>query len=137
MIDDLHQWLFAQLSGDPALQADLGDPPRIFDKPPPRRALPSLYIGRIEATDWGTDDCPGQALTATLHLYTRGPSRADLYRIAGRISDRIANAPTPLIAGATRLVLAQEVSASFAHLREDEAFHAALRFRFLCEPQAT
>lgn len=137
MIDDLHQWLFAQLSGDTALQADLGEPPRIFDKPPPRRALPSVYIGRIEAGDWGTDDCPGQALNATLHIYSRGPNRAELYRIASRISERIANAAMPIATGSMRLVLATEVSASFAHIRQEDAFHAAMRFRFLCEPDAS
>ena len=137
MIDDLHLWLFSLLAGDAALQADLGDPARIFDKPPPRRALPSLYLGRIEASDWSTDDGLGQAFIATLHIYSRGPSRAELYRIASRISELLASESWPGLAGSTRIVLATEMSASFAHLREEAAFHGIIRFRFLCEPSST
>lgn len=137
MIDDLHLWLFSLLAGDAALQADLGDPARIFDKPPPRRALPSLYLGRIEASDWSTDDGLGQAFIATLHIYSRGPSRAELYRIAGRISELFASASLPAVAGSARIVLATKLSASFAHLRAEAAFHGINRFRFLSEPSST
>ena len=135
MIDDLHRWLFGLLSSDAALIAELGEPPSIFDRPPPRRALPAVYLGRIEASDWSTDDGPGRAFVATIHIYARGPNRGALYAIAGRVSARVP-AAAPAVAGATRIVLATPLSAAYAHERGQAAFHGTLRLRFLCEPAA-
>lgn len=135
MIDDLHRWLFGLLSSDAALIAELGDPPSIFDRPPPRRALPAVYLGRIEASDWSTDDGPGRAFLATIHIYARGPSRGVLYTVAERVSERVP-AAAPATADATRIVLATQSSAAYAHERGQAAFHGTLRFRFLCEPAA-
>ncbi|WP_349364048.1 MAG: DUF3168 domain-containing protein [Roseitalea porphyridii] len=135
MIDDLHLWLFGLLSADAALIAELGDPPSIFDRPPPRRALPAVYLGRIEASDWSTDDGPGQAFIATIHVYARGANRSGLYPIADRIGALITGA-TPATAGGARIVLATQLTATYAHERAQSAFRGTLRLRFLCEPAA-
>lgn len=135
MIDDLHQWLFGLLSTDAALIAELGDPPSIFDRPPPRRVLPAVYFGRFEESDWSTDDGDGRAFIATIHVYARGSNRSGLYPIADRITALIVGA-APATASATRIVVATQLSAAYAHEREQSAFHATLRFRFLCEPAA-
>lgn len=133
MIDDLHQWLIGLMSSDSVLTVALGDPPAIFDRPPARRELPAVYLGRVEASDWSTDDVPGQAFVATIHVYARGPNRGELYSIANRIHQLVAGA-VPATVSATRIVLATALSATHAHERADRAFHGTLRFRFLCEP---
>jgi len=133
MTGDLHGWLFNQLASDAALIADLGDPPRIFDRPPPRRPLPVLYIGRIEAADWSTDEARGEVVSVAIHAYARGPGRTDLDRIAGRIENVLTDA-VPATAQSTRIVLATPVTASTAYERDQAAFHATVRMRFLCVP---
>lgn len=133
MTGDLHAWLLDQLASDTALIADLGDPPRIFDRPPPRRALPAVYVGRIEASDWSTDDSLGQAVSVVIHAYARGPGRTDVDRIASRIEDILTDA-VPATAQSTGIVLATPVTASTAYEREQAAFHATVRLRFLCAP---
>lgn len=45
----LQKALVAHLKGDPALQALLGDPARIWDGPPAERGHPHLLIGRAES----------------------------------------------------------------------------------------
>ncbi|MCR9120713.1 MAG: DUF3168 domain-containing protein [Phyllobacteriaceae bacterium] len=136
MIGDLHAWLFDQLASDAVLIADLGDPPRIFDRPPRRRALPAVYIGRIEASDWSTDDERGKAVSVVIHAYARGPGRTGVDRIATRIQDILTDA-VPATAQSTRIVLATPVTASTAYEREQAAFHATVRLRFLCAHTGT
>lgn len=133
MTGDLHAWLFDQLTSDAVLIADLGDPPRIFDRPPPRRSLPAIYFGRIEASDWSTDEERGQSVSVVIHAYARGPGRTDVDRIASRIEDILTGA-VPATAQSTRIVLATPVTASTAYEREQVAFHATVRLRFLCAP---
>ncbi|MBO6637929.1 MAG: DUF3168 domain-containing protein [Roseitalea sp.] len=133
MTGDLHAWLLGQLANDAELIADLGNPPRIFDRPPPRRALPAVYVGRIEAVDWGTDDAPGRAVTVAIHVYGRGSGRADIDRITARIEGILTDA-VPATAQSTRIVLATPLTTSTAYEREQTAFHATVRLRFLCAP---
>ncbi|CAJ1391635.1 MAG: DUF3168 domain-containing protein [Roseitalea sp.] len=131
MTGDLHAWLLDRLSNDAALVADLGDPPRVFDRPPPRRALPSVYVGRIEVADWSTDDARGQAVSVVIHAYARGPGRTDIDRIVAGIESTLTDA-VPATAQSTRIVLATPVAISTAYERGQAAFHATLRLRFLC-----
>jgi len=134
MIADLHGWLFDQLSSDAALQADLGDPARLYDAVPPGRRLPCVVLSRIEASDWSTADMPGEAFLATINIWSRAQNRAELYRIADRLAALLDDADPA--AGATRVVLVEPVTKTFAREREQDAHRAILRFRILCEPIA-
>ena len=132
MITDLHQWILATLSADAALQAELGDPLRIYTTVPRRRVLPCLILGRIEATDWSTDTEDGLAFVVTMHAWSREANRAQLYRIADRMLELLRTADPD--AGGARVVLVTQLAASYAREREQDAFHGRFRFRFLCEP---
>ncbi len=134
MIADLQTWLFAHLSGDAALRTDLGDPARIYDTVPAGRQLPCIVLRRVEATEWSTADLPGRALMATIDIWSRSENRAELYRIADRVTAVLRNADP--VAGATRIVLTVPLTQSFTRERDQDAFFGQLRFRFLCEPRA-
>ena len=132
MIADLQAWLIACLAGDAALKADLGEPARVYDTVPAGRQLPCVLLRRIEASDWGTADMAGQALIATLDIWSRAGNRAEVYRIADRIASALSVAERT--AGHTNIVLAHRLTEAFTRERDQDAFFGRMRFRFLCEP---
>ena len=91
-------------------------------------------VRRVEATDWSTDDRPGQAVVATLDIWSRAQNRTELHRIADRMAEVVATADP--LAGATRIVLVAPLTRTFSHMPDQDAFFGQLRFRLLCEPRA-
>mgnify|MGYP000514802585 CR=1 FL=1 len=49
---ELQKAVYQLLRADAALMAEIGDPPRIFDDPPPDAPFPYLTLGEARASDW-------------------------------------------------------------------------------------
>ncbi|HYC96510.1 DUF3168 domain-containing protein [Brevundimonas sp.] len=82
----LQKALIAHLGEDAGVRALLGEPPRIWDAPPDRPALPYLLIGRSESRPLGADGGGIEhALTLTTVSRFRGTEEAKAILAALRL----------------------------------------------------
>lgn len=83
----LQKALIAHLAADAATAALLGDPPRIWDSPPSRPAVPHLLIGRSESRPLAADGGGVEhALTLTVVSAFSGTEEAKAILAALRLS---------------------------------------------------
>ena len=132
MSEAFQEWIIESLTGDPALAALCGGTVRVHDRVPEARHFPLVVIGAIETAPDGTDDLPGTAQTATIHVWSRSANRRESYRIADRIAALMQ--AVPAVHGTLRIVTAAVVATLVRRLEAEGAFHAQLRLRAVCEP---
>ena len=83
----LQKALIAHLKADAAVQALLGEPPRIWDSAPKDAAFPHLLIGRCESRPLAADGGGvEQALTLTVVSRFRGTEEAKVVLAAVRVA---------------------------------------------------
>jgi hypothetical protein len=83
----LQKALIARLGDDAAVRALLGEPPRIWDAPPDRPALPYLLIGRSESRPVRAAGCGVEhGLTLTVVSRFRGTEEAKAVLAALRMA---------------------------------------------------
>lgn len=131
MSEAFQEWVIARLAGDGALQALFGGTVRIHDVIPAQRRFPFIVIGPVETVPDGTDNLPGQAMTITVHVWSRSANRREAFRLSDRIGALLEQAPA--VHGTLRIVLASVIASLVQRREADDAFHAQLRLRALTE----
>lgn len=130
---ELQTTIVQALSADPAVTALLGGP-KIFDHAPERVRFPYLTLGRTAVIDWSTGTEDGDEHILTLHVWSRGGSKAEVYQIMDTVSTKLQDATLPL--DSHRLV---NLRLQFAEARREPdspTYHGILRFRAVTEPLA-
>lgn len=125
----LQKALYQRLAADAALMEEIGDPPRLYDDPPPDAAFPYVVLGEARAAPVpGADGLFEHDLR--LHVHSRHAGRRDVKRILDRLYDALEGADFP-VEGA-RLVSARFVFADVFR-REEGVFTGVARFRLVTE----
>ncbi|MCI5047629.1 MAG: DUF3168 domain-containing protein [Aquisalinus sp.] len=127
----LQEALWLALTSDTALQLLLGNPPRIYDQPPPDAIFPFLTIGetRLRAVD-GVEGAVEHDLR--FHAWSRYEGRAELKEIISAVHDVVHDAA--LTVTGQRLVSLRFVFSDIFRKVDSETFHAVMRYRALTEP---
>lgn len=81
----LQQAVFAALSADAGVKTVVGDPARVFDKPPGDATLPYVLIGDGTEEDWGTATDNGAEHQLTIHVWSRAGGRKEARAILAAI----------------------------------------------------
>ncbi|MGQ0740927.1 MAG: DUF3168 domain-containing protein [Alphaproteobacteria bacterium] len=127
----LQQAVFAALVNDAGVQAMLGDPPRIYDKPPGDAPLPYLLVGDGVEEEWGTATGEGAEHTLTLHAWSRAGGRKESREILAAVYNALHGAEIALDGFHLvnlRFLLSQVLVESDAL-----TFHAIARYRAVVE----
>lgn len=128
----LQKALVAQLGGDPAVRALLGEPPRIWDAPPARPTFPYLLIGRSESRPVGAEGCGIEhGLTLTVVSRFRGTEEAKAVLAALRV----ALADAALAADGVRTVSLRPGFADVYPAPDGQRTFAVLRVRAVTEEE--
>jgi Protein of unknown function (DUF3168) len=128
----LQKAIYAALSGDAALAAMLGDPPRILDDPAGGVELPYIQIGDGTESDWGstTDNCSEHQLT--IHVWSRAGGRMEARAILSGVYDVLHDANLTL--EENRLVNLRFVLSQVFRENDGETYHGIARYRAVTEP---
>lgn len=119
-----------RLLADAALVAKLGGP-RVHDEAPRNQAAPYVVFTRSEARDWSTMTEEGAEHLLTLEVWSEKPGAREALEIAGRVADRLHEAPLSM-AGAA-YVHARIVSIEAQRQNANRFVRARLRLRVLIE----
>ena len=87
----LQKALIGWLKDDPALQALLGEPARIWDQPPLSPTYPNLRVGRSQSRPVAAEGC-GIEHTLTLHCVSRFAGTEEARAICAAVRARIEGA---------------------------------------------
>lgn len=131
---ELQATIVRALSGDPALLGLLGGP-KIFDHAPERVKFPYLTLGRTAVIDWSTGTEDGDEHLLTLHVWSRGGSKAETYDIMDKVSTKLQDSTLTL--DSHRLVNLQLQFAEARREPDSPTYHGILRFRAVTEPPAS
>ncbi len=130
----LQQAVFAALSNDAGVKAQLGTPPRLYDAAPRAAAFPFAVLGDGEERDWSTATDSGSEHRFAVQLWSRKPGHAQNKEIAAAIRAALHDAALA-VAGCT-LVSLRHLATDFARERDGETWRATLKFRAVLEPNA-
>lgn len=126
----LQTGLFAVLSAHAGVRAELGDPPRLYDDPPPGAALPYVVLGEARATDY--PGLPGGVEhDVRLQVFSRHEGRKEVKRLLDLIVEALHEAEFT-IEGA-RLVQCRFVFADAFRRRDNSLFEGVARFRIVTQ----
>jgi hypothetical protein len=128
----LQKAIFAALSGDAALRALVGDPPRIYDDPPGMSELPYVQIGEGTEADWSTATDVGAEHQLTIHVWSRAGGRMEARAILSAVYDTLHDAALTL--EANRLVNLRFALSQVWREADGETYHGIARFRAVTEP---
>ena len=124
----VYQWLAA----DAALQAEIGDPARIFDDPPPDALFPYLTLGEARMSDWkGVEG--GLEHDVKLYVFSRYAGRREVKRILGAVYDALHEAA--LTVTGHNLINIRFVFADAFRRSDGETYQGVARFRAVTQPQ--
>jgi len=127
----LQQAVFAALSADAGVKAVLGDPARIFDKPPGDAQLPYLLIGDGTEEDWGTASDDGAEHALTLHAWSRAGGRKEARAILAAVYAVLHDAS--LTVSGHSLVNLRFVLSQILVESDGLIYHAIARYRAVTE----
>jgi hypothetical protein len=113
--------------------AQLGDPARIYDDPPPDPVFPYVTLGRVEsrAADASASDAIEHSVT--LHVWSRHGGRAEALEVIAALRAALHNAPLS-IAG-RKLVLLFATFADVFRSGDGRTTHGVLRLRAITESE--
>jgi hypothetical protein len=124
--------VFAALAADSGVRAALGDPPRLYDAPPPDAAFPYAVLAAIETTDASAGQAPALAHVLTLHIWSRYAGRAEvldaLHVVRAALDDR------PLSIFGRRLVVMSVLASEVLRAGDGLTVQGVLRLRAITEP---
>ena len=127
----LQKAVYARLAGDADLQGLAGDPPRIFDAPPPRAAFPYLTLGETRVRVW--PGVPGGLEhELRVHVFSRYEGRREVKQILNAVYDALQEAP--LVIPGQRLVTLRFVFADIFPRGDNGIFEGVSRFRAVTHP---
>lgn len=122
----LQHAVYARLTADAEL---LG---RVYDAPPQAVPFPFVTLEQNRVADFSTGTERGDEHTLTVHVWSRLPSRAEVYALSARIREALDDAP--LLLSGRRLVSLRHLFSDTARDPDGETHHAVLRFRAVTEP---
>lgn len=120
------------LTDNLAVQAELGQPPRLYDASPEDPIYPYLTYGPMRSVDVGADGGPLSRHQMTLHIWSRYGGRSEVF---GALS-QIERALTPLDLTATGQAAVRRVNVIFADVlraTDGRTLHGLLRVSFTLE----
>ncbi len=129
---ELQKAVYQTLAADAALQAEIGDPARIFDDPPPDALFPYLTLGEAHASDWkGVEG--GLEHDVKLYVFSRYAGRREVKRILGAVYDALHEAA--LTVTGHDLINIRFVFADAFRRSDGETYQGVARFRAVTQPQ--
>lgn len=129
---ELQKAVYQTLRGDTALKAEIGDPARIFDDPPPEAVFPYLTLGEARASGWkGVEG--GVEHDIKLYAFSRYAGRREVKRILSAVYDALHD--TALTLSGHDLVNIRFVFADAFRRSDGETYQGVARFRAVTQPQ--
>ncbi len=129
---ELQRAVYQALSADAAIKAELGDPARIYDDPPPDAVLPYLTIGEAQTRDWpGVEG--GLEHMIRLHVFSRYAGRREIKAVMGAVYDALHDVSLTLAGHA--LVNIRFVFGDAFRRRDGQTYQGALRFRAVTQKE--
>ncbi|GJL92775.1 DUF3168 domain-containing protein [Hyphococcus sp.] len=129
---ELQKAVYQVLAADAALQAEIGDPPRIFDDPPPDAVFPYLTLGESRASDWNGVE-GGLEHEVKLYVFSRYAGRREVKRILNAVYDALHEAPLTL--AGHDLINIRFVFADAFRRSDGETYQGVARFRAVTQAQ--
>ena len=129
----LQKAIFETLGADPALQALIGNPPRVYDSAPANAAFPHVVFGDArEAKIAGADALVAHDLRIAVH--SRYEGRREVKDIVTAILSALDGAPLTLAGFA--LISLRATFSDIIHRQEADVYQGAIRFRAVTEAAA-
>ncbi|MGE0409796.1 MAG: DUF3168 domain-containing protein [Amphiplicatus sp.] len=122
----LQKAVYAHLVADAGLKALLGDPPRLFDDPPPDAVFPYALLGETHAAAIAGLD-GGIEHDLRIQIFSRYAGRREVKRVIDVLYDALHEADFA-VEGAT-LVNCRFVFSDIFRRREAETYQGVARFR--------
>lgn len=127
---DLQSAIHARLDSDDALITALG-PDKIFDRVPPKRALPYVTFGQATTNDWSTDQSKGDEHLFLLKSWSRNRGAKQSLEVIALVENALLSAPLTL--SHHHLVLLEIDGTTARFDSELRGYVATLRVRALTE----
>ncbi len=128
----LQKAIYQHLRADAGVRAEIGDPVRIYDDPPPDAVFPYLTIGEARASDLkGVDG--GLEHDLKLYVFSRYAGRREVKRILGAVYDSLHEAGLSL--SGHDLVNISFVFADVFRRLDGEIYQGVARFRAVTQAQ--
>jgi hypothetical protein len=121
----------ARAMAQSAVKANLGDPARFYDDPPPDAVFPYATLGRVEARPSEASESQALEHSVTLHVWSRYGGRSEALDTIAALRAALHNAPLD-IAG-RRLVLALVTFTDVFRSGDGRTTHGVLRLRVISE----
>ena len=129
---ELQKAVYQTLSADAAIKAEVGDPARIFDDPPPDAVFPYLTLGEARASDWkGVEG--GLEHDLRLYVFSRYAGRREVKRILSAVYDALHDAALTL--SGHDLIHIRFVFADAFRRTDGETYQGVARFRAVTQAQ--
>lgn len=130
---ELWQAVFDALTADAALQAMLGQPPRIFDHVPDNTPFPYLVIGDGATLEAGSDTGAGSLHRLVLHAWSRAHGRSECRALMDAAHAVLHEAALPL--GARVLTYLRFEGSDVLRDPDGRTWHGLIRFTARSEPE--
>ena len=123
--------IYSALAGAAAVQAQVGNPARVYDHVPINTTYPYIELGEVTARDFATKTTDGMEQTITLHAWSRYAGRKQVKDILKAIYDTLNNAALS-ISGSTLVLCRFEFADT---MREDDGltYHGVARYRLIVD----
>jgi len=128
---DLQKSVFNSLVNDGALTVLLGGQ-SIFDDVPQRASYPYITFGQTSMRDWSTGTDGGKEHTVTLHVWSKGAGKNEVFEIINVICEKLHDSPLQLTDH--HLI---NLRCEFSEARrtvDGEKIHGIVRYRAVTEP---
>lgn len=126
----LQKAIYAALGADPGVKAELGDPVRVFDDPPPAAAFPYAVLGDARISKY--PGLPGGAEhDFHIEVFSRHAGRREVKRVIDVLYDALHEKDLAL--DGARLVNLRFLSAETYRREGGEAYQGLARFRAVTE----
>ena len=126
----LQKAVYEQLTGDAALKALLGDPPRIYDAPPREAVFPYAALGGSRVKDWpGVEG--GLEHDIRVNVFSRYLGRREVKDVLNAVYDALHEAD--LTIEGRRLVQIRFTFADIFPRNNNGVFQGVARFRAVTE----
>jgi len=117
---------------DSAVRAQLGEPARFYDDPPPDPLFPFCTLGRVDSRPADAASAAAIEHGVTLHVWSRHGGRAEALDVIGALRAALHDA-SPSVEG-RRLVFMFATFADVFRSGDGRTTHGVLRLRALTEP---
>lgn len=128
---DIARALQTALSSDSAVQAALGNPPRLYDNPPEDPVFPYLTYGPMRSQDISGDEAVLKNHTLTLDIWSRYGGRAEALTILQAVYGAIENASFNL--GDVHLVRKQILNTDIFRAPDGQTIHGLIRLSIITD----